>query len=297
MSISSGAATEKNKKPPLHGRETEIDPCPLCKGKGFQLLPGGGKQFKPYLDLVICSCVESVCICDKKPPYMYMDQTNFQLLPCICRPVRHSLSLIKNLYAKSNIPPKYKFRRIKEFETYHPDNEINRCLIQALDNAYLFLEELKKKTDFIRGWYFYGPSGSGKTLLSCLILNECILLFQDQVRYTKITRDFFNQMRAAFNQESNFYGKSESLFYEVSNADILVIDDFGVQKDSDWEQRTLYDLIDHRYEYNKTTIITSNIPPKELKPLFGGRIFSRLKEMTRIQDMISTDYRDKFSAG
>ena len=228
---------------------------------------------------------------------MYMNETNFRLSPCLCRPIRHSLALIKDLYAKSNIPPKYRFRRIKEFETYHPDPEMAKCLIQALDNARLFLEDIKKKTDFIRGWYFYGPSGSGKTLLSCLMLNECILSFQNQARYTKITRDFFNQMKASFNLESSFYGKGANLFNEISNAEILVIDDFGVQKDSDWEQRTLYDLIDYRYEYNKTTIITSNTAPKELNPLFGGRILSRLKEMTRFQDLISTDYRDKFSNG
>ena len=269
-------------------------PCPDCKGKGFQLLPEGRKQFRSYLGLAICRCIESKCICTKKPPYMYMDETNSQLLPCTCRLVRISLSRIKALYARSNIPPKFRFRRIKEFKTSQSKNETSKSLARALDNAQRFLKELKEKTDSIRGWYFYGNSGTGKTLLSCLILNECILRFQNQVRYTKITRGFFNRMRASFNLESPFYGKGEDMFDEISNTEILVIDDFGVQKDSDWEQRTLYDLIDYRYEYDKITIITSNIPPEELKPLFGGRIYSRLREMTRKQDLIDEDYREKF---
>ena len=290
------AITSKNNTATAqHGLKTEKKFCQLCNGEGFQLLPEARKNFKSYFGLVLCRCIASKCICDQKPPYMYMDEQNFQLLPCPCREVRRSLSVIKGLYAKSNIPPKYRFRRLKEFKTDHPDPKISICLAQALDNARFFLRELKTKKDFVRGWYFHGQPGSGKTLLSCLILNECILQNRNEVRYTKITRDFFNQIRASFNLESSLYGQSENLFQEVSNVQILVIDDFGIQKDSDWEQRTLYDLIDYRYEHNKITIITSNTDPRELRSLFGGRIFSRLKEMTQSQDMIADDYRDKFS--
>ena len=291
MVVTSG----NNINTPQYGLKTEKKFCRHCNGQGFQLLPEAGKNFKSYFGAVLCRCVESKCICDKKPPYMYMDEQNFQLLPCACREVRRSLSMIKSLYAKSNIPPKYRFRRLKEFQTDHPDPEIQVCLAQALDNARFFLKELKEKKDFVKGWYFYGKPGSGKTFLSCLILNECILQNQNEVRYIKITRDFFNQIKASFNLESSLYGKSENLFKEVSNVRILVIDDFGIQKDSDWEQRTLYDLIDYRYEYNKITIITSNTNPREFKSLSGGRIFSRLKEMTQNQDMLAGDYRNKFS--
>jgi len=67
-----------------------------------------------------------------------------------------------------------------------------------------------------------------------------------------------------------------------------------VQADSEWEKRTLYDLIDARYENQSPTIITSNIPPENWKELFDGRVFSRLQEMTHFYGMIADDYRNNY---
>jgi DNA replication protein DnaC len=93
---------------------------------------------------------------------------------------------------------------------------------------------------------------------------------------------------------SETYGQSariERLFAEV---DVLVIDDFGVQRDSAWEQETLYNLVDARYEAEKFTIITSNNnPEKSMKEFSEGRVLSRIKEMCRIMELSGKDYREK----
>ena len=272
--------------------------CEDCQGKGYVLQASGGAHYKAYLDLSICHCTESRCLCDKTPPYMWYDDKNQSLKPCSCRGVRSVLSKIRRLYQISKIPTKYRFHRLNHFEISHADDDVTRCLTQAYDNAEYFLEELytnkKKNGDFVRGWYFHGPPGSGKTLLSCLILNECILRYQLNARYVKIARDFLNQIKASYNQESGFYGQGESIMKQFYQVDILVLDDFGIQQDTEWEKRMLYDLIDTRYEYAKTTIITSNLQPEELEPLFGGRILSRIKEMMKIQDFSVPDYRERF---
>ena len=283
----------------LRNKSKSTHLCEECNAKGYLLQPGGSHYYKSHIDLSICQCIESKCVCDKKPPYMYYDKKNFQLKSCECRRVRKILDTIRFRYKGSNIPAKYLFHRIHEFDTNHNDVDCSQTLTMALDNAYLFLEEweqrvLEANRSFVKGWYIFGPPGSGKTFLSCLMLNECLLRYQTNVRYVKITRDFLNQIRSSYNLESKYYGKGDDLIEKISHVDILLLDDFGVQKDSEWEKRMLYDLIDTRYEYAKTTIVTSNIPPKELQPLFGGRIYSRIKEMMRIQDIISTDYRDRF---
>ncbi len=230
---------------------------------------------------------------------MWYDDKNSGLKECSCRQVRLILSEIKRLYKLSSIPPKYRFRKIHEFEIAHENPSIARCLAQAYDNAEHFLEEIyKQKTTregFVRGWYFHGLPGSGKTMLACLILNEAILRYQYGVRYVKVARDFLDQIRASYNQESGFYGKGDNIINELYQIDLLVLDDFGVQQDTEWEKRMLYNLIDTRYEYAKTTIITSNLEPKELRTLFGGRLLSRIKEMAQIQDFVSPDYREKFA--
>ncbi len=230
---------------------------------------------------------------------MWYNSKSSTLDVCPCRNVRSTLSGIKRLYAQSNIPPKYRFRRLREFEVTNKDPDIMRCLTQAYDNAEYFLEELNGKHNdreiFVKGWYFHGPPGSGKTMLSCLLLNEIIFRYQFNVGYVKIARDFLNQIRSSYNQESSAYGKGDDIIKQFYEIDILVLDDFGVQQDTDWEKRMLYDLIDTRYEYAKTTIITSNLEPEGLRSLFNGRILSRIKEMMKIQDFMDFDYREKLA--
>ena len=273
--------------------------CQDCAGRGYLSHPAGGVGYKAYCDLSVCRCIESQCFCEKKPPYMWYDEKTSELRACLCRKVRTLLSEIKRLYQVSSIPPKYRFRQIHDFEITHEEPSITRCLTQAYDNAEHFLEELGRQKvmggDLVRGWYFHGLPGSGKTMLSCLILNEAILRYQYRVRYVKVARDFLDQIRASYNQESGFYGKGNNIINELYQIDLLVLDDFGVQQDTEWEKRMLYNLIDTRYEYAKTTIITSNLEPEELRPLFGGRILSRIKEMAQIQDFVGPDYREKLA--
>ena len=71
----------------------------------------------------------------------------------------------------------------------------------------------------------------------------------------------------------------------------LLLDDFGVQRDTPWEQEMLYDLIDARYGGEKFTIVTTNQGLPEVQQLFGGRIYSRLAEMCHLLEMDGMDYR------
>ena len=72
--------------------------CEDCQDKGYVLQPSGEKQYKLHLDLSICHCTETKCVCDKTPPYMYHDEKSFQLKSCPCRRVRKTLDHIRALY-------------------------------------------------------------------------------------------------------------------------------------------------------------------------------------------------------
>ncbi len=269
--------------------------CSTCKDEGIVFSLSARKQHISYLE--ICSCIDQACLCDKKPPYVYLDPKEHILKQCTCYHVRQKLSRIILLFKRSNIPVKYRYRRFSEFITRHEDSQSSSTLSIALDNAHHFVAEAKNcNNDFVRGWYFYGPSGAGKTFLGCLMLNECILQHQIASQYVKITRDFFNRIRSSYNQESSYYGKGDDLFQTFVNIDLMVLDDLGIQKDSRWEIGILYDLLDARYELEKATIITSNMEPKNWGSVFENRIYSRLKEMVRFQDITVPDYRDHYLA-
>lgn len=269
--------------------------CPYCKGKGYRYLPSTSR--KNFLNLEICQCVEKYCSCDKTPPYLIFNEKTEKIETCVCKSTREKTRNIQKLFQKSGIPIRYLYKKLDHFETDFTDNhEITVSLMAALDMAHQYTDEfdLQGKEKGL-GLYIYGPAGTGKTMLACLILNEIILEYQANVLFINITRDFFDPIRSTYNIENKKYGKGEEIFNKIANADLLVIDDFGVQSDSEWEKRTLYDLINIRYEKVLPTILTSNEEPKKWKELFNGRIYSRLEETTDTIFIESLDYRGRIS--
>lgn len=72
---------------------------------------------------------------------------------------------------------------------------------------------------------------------------------------------------------------SEEEFEKVAHTGVLVLDDLGAAKGSEWNEEINYRLINYRYEHRKPTIITSNVRPGELAASLGERVASRLVEM------------------
>lgn len=90
---------------------------------------------------------------------------------------------------------------------------------------------------------------------------------------------------------------------DCQNCKLLILDDIGAEKASEWTQERLYSVIDHRYANCLPLIVTSNLPPGELpgkpgtagrNPLsgqIGARAESRLAEMCEVVAMTGTDRR------
>lgn len=74
---------------------------------------------------------------------------------------------------------------------------------------------------------------------------------------------------------------SEAEFREIADAPLLMVDDLGAAKTSEWVEEVNYRLVNHRYESMLPTLFTSNVPPKQLSTALGERVASRLIEMTR----------------
>lgn len=289
--------------------------CARCEHLGYLTEPEISRTRSTRM-LRLCECVEVLCrscLGDQTSPYVYRDEKSGKILPCDCKTARDHFSRVKELFAQSNIPIKYRFYRLHEFNTQPqypnptkaPELEQAKraaaiALTAAYDRARLFIEAQKKlianpklvNAAELKGLLLIGPPGTGKSLLAAMILNELILTARMACRYIKISRDFFQQLRATFSNDSGLYGRTESVFNEIARQDVLVIDDFGIQSDSDWEQRMLYDLIDMRYENDLPTIITSNVDLDAVRTLFKGRIYSRFAEMLHTVEFFQVrDYR------
>jgi DNA replication protein DnaC len=76
---------------------------------------------------------------------------------------------------------------------------------------------------------------------------------------------------------------SEVEFARYMSAGLLVLDDLGAAKPTEWNEEINLRLINHRYEHELPMLITSNVPPKDLAHVLGERVASRLSEMaTRV---------------
>lgn len=78
---------------------------------------------------------------------------------------------------------------------------------------------------------------------------------------------------------------------DCQNAALLVIDDLGAEKPSEWTQERLYSVIDHRYANCMPLLVTGNLPPRKLAEQTGDRVASRLAEMCSVVVMTGADRR------
>jgi len=131
-----------------------------------------------------------------------------------------------------------------------------------------------------RSVYIWGDVRTGKTLLACKAMLE--LARENFVENTHWRYAFWKvpvllqRYIEMLNKKENYIEFSK----DVCEVDCLLLDDLGVEKVSDWVLQELYILIDYRYEYLKTTVITSNYSLEELADRLGDpRIPSRIDSM------------------
>ncbi len=225
-------------------------------------------------------CVLTKCSCGGEDPfYTFKDG---QVYDCFCRETRTRINRINSIYDRSGIEKKYRWKRLGDFKP------VTKLVSEAKNYAYDIVQNFP---DISKGLFLWGNPGTGKTLLSSIILTELIIHNVVEGKYIKIS-SFFSRLKSTFVEGSDNYGESSRILRNLSEVDVLVIDDFGVQKDTPYEQTTLYDLVDARYEAEKFTIFTSNRNPvKALNELSEGRILSRIREMARIFEISGEDYR------
>lgn len=147
-----------------------------------------------------------------------------------------------------------------------------------------------------KGILFYGGHGVGKTHLAVGILKQVIRdrgsrgYFFETIDLLRLVRDTYN--RAVDDRELDVLGP-------VLSCDLLVLDDLGAEKTSEWVQETLGLVINTRYNAKRATIVTTNLDddlpntdPSSFIWQIGARNRSRLKEMCEWVRMAGVDVRE-----
>lgn len=131
------------------------------------------------------------------------------------------------------------------------------------------------------GWlYLYGPPGAGKSHLASAIANDCAANGVP-VAYAS-TPDLLAFVRRGMDDNS-----ADARFISLQHVELLILDDLGSEKSSEWTVETLFRLIDERSKHNRATVITSNMHYDAL----ASRIASRIAELATLVPLLISDYR------
>lgn len=145
--------------------------------------------------------------------------------------------------------------------------------VRVLNASKNFVNEISEGKN-PSGLLFLGGVGSGKTFLAAACANALIDR-GDEVKFI-VVPDFLDEIRDSFQQSSEV--KEGDLMQEVKNVPILILDDLGAHNYTDWSIKTLFAILNYRVNYEKPTIVTTNLESQQIEELLGSRVHSRLME-------------------
>lgn len=176
------------------------------------------------------------------------------------------------------------------------DNLFPPRIVKTLTTLESEIKVLEKDVKVGSGLYLYGRVGAGKTIYASAVLMELkrrsfLSCHSDYIQGGFISvAKLLEDIRACFSNQSE--KQPQDIIDQYSNTDVLIMDDLGCQKVTDWVLNTLLLIINNRYENLKTTIFTSNGSLNELADQYeDNRIPSRIEEMCQIKHFTNKDYR------
>lgn len=181
-------------------------------------------------------------------------------------------------------------RVISDEHKMHTDFRIPKRYMKASlsDIPKMNFDNMKEKD-----LYIFGPSGTGKTHLAVSLIKEYIKDSQMSCLFTTLD-ELLTSFRDSYN---NKHIVSESELYKKYNEDIhvLVIDDIGSQRLTDWGISVLNAIVNTRYNNCVITIWTSNMNPDVLYEYVGDRIASRILNSSKHIQLAGKDKRRQYA--
>lgn len=167
---------------------------------------------------------------------------------------------VKRVIGDSGMGERFLRRTFETFTTNTTEQE--RAKRAAMQYAGDFDKHLPKRGQPLperNGFFISGTKGTGKTHLAAAIANY--LLNRGTAAICMTERELFGRIRRTYSQRGGDEGEVLETYKHVP---LLIIDDLGKERATDWTISTLYAIIDGRYDRAMPLIITTNYDPANL---------------------------------
>lgn len=171
-----------------------------------------------------------------------------------------------------------KFAR-RTFETFESDK-----FPKAYEICLRYAKNFEIASRGGKGLILFGDAGTGKTHLASAISNY---LMDDFIPVKFGTfADLLDSLKDSFRTD-----RQTKIVKTLGEIPLLVIDDLGKERYTEWASQILFQVIDKRYNKELPTIITTNLPLQALRQRLGDPIMSRLSETCYGIQMKGENYR------
>lgn len=249
--------------------------CPLCMDLGYVIERRGDVSVAG-----ICSCSEHCGGCGDFGFIIEVIEGVSVSRKCQCRMLRDRI----DLFNAAHIPARYSDKTLDRYEAFTGSQGTIKAYLGNYRDAF---------TPNAKGVLLYGSTGVGKTHLVVSTMRYLALEKGFSVRFV----DFFlllQQIKATFTNG----GSQDAIIADLDRPDLLVIDELGKGRATEWEKTVVDALVARRYNSGKTLFITTNYDVEEgragaLPERVGKRVMSRLYEMCEFFSIDGDDYRKR----
>lgn len=196
---------------------------------------------------------------------------------------RKAMERIERLRNSSLIDDKLKDARLK---TFQKDTDNQKVFTLAERYVQRFDEMYEKR----QGILFWGTVGTGKSYTAACIANELL----DRTIPVVMTSFVKILQNIQGNQE-----EEKVIMSRLNDAKLLIIDDLGTERNTDYALEKVYNIIDSRYRSGKPLILTTNMTLKEMQETTDiryKRIYDRIFEMCFPVRVSGRSWREKEAA-